>query len=110
MDTPTATQFEIALSNFIAGAQRKLDEAYGPNYPENCKEVLVAVPGKRYTKVVRARKEGGEHGSVYCFIDQNGDILKPASWRAPAKHARGNLFTLDGGLNGVGAYGPNYLR
>lgn len=29
-----------------------------------------------------------------------GDLLKPASWRAPAKHSRGNI------LNGTAAYGP----
>lgn len=31
--------------------------------------------------------------SVFCFIEPNGDILKAASYRAPAKGARGNVFT-----------------
>jgi len=36
-----------------------------------------------------------------------GDLLKPASWRAPAKHSRGNI------LNGTAAYspyGPEYMK
>lgn len=39
-----------------------------------------------------------------------GDILKPASYKAPAKHARGNLFAADGGIECVNHYGPEYLR
>jgi hypothetical protein len=34
-----------------------------------------------------------EGRSVHCFIDAtNGDILKAATWKAPAKDARCNLF------------------
>ena len=35
-----------------------------------------------------------------------GDLLKPKSWRAPAKKSRGNI--LDGTAN-FGPYGPTYL-
>lgn len=37
---------------------------------------------------------------------KKGDLLKPASWKAPAKHARGNI--LDGTAR-YGIYGPEYL-
>lgn len=30
--------------------------------------------------------------SVAAFIDNDGNILKPASWKAPAKGIRGNIF------------------
>ena len=34
--------------------------------------------------------------SVYCFINKrNGDILKPAGWRAPAKGTRGSVIDID---------------
>lgn len=60
--------------------------------------------GSRYVKVVRK-------GSVHCFVDKrNGDVLKAASWRAPAKHARGNIFDNSNGLKYMGPYGPAYLR
>jgi len=36
-----------------------------------------------------------------------GDLLKPASWRAPAKHSRGNILN---GTAAYGPYGPTYLK
>ena len=34
-------------------------------------------------------KAGYKSGSVHCFIDkQTGEVYKPASWKAPAKHVR----------------------
>ncbi len=59
--------------------------------------------GRKYAKVVRG-------GSVYCFVVRsNGDIMKAANWRAPAKHARGNIRDADP-LAGVTDYGAAYLR
>ena len=38
------------------------------------------------------RKAGYRAGSVHAFIDkQTGEVYKPASWRAPAKHVRYDL-------------------
>ena len=37
-------------------------------------------------------KAGYKAGSVHAFIDkQTGEVYKPASWRAPAKHVRFDL-------------------
>jgi len=36
-----------------------------------------------------------------------GDLLKPASWSAPAKHARGNIID---GTAKYDKYGPAYMR
>ena len=37
-------------------------------------------------------KAGYKSGSVHCFIDKNtGEVYKPASWKAPAKHVRYDL-------------------
>lgn len=64
----------------------------------------------------------GGSRSVYCFIrltaGENrtlgvmkvGDIHKPASFKIPAKHARGNVFSADFGASCAGVYGVAYLR
>ena len=51
--------------------------------------------GKRYYKVIQQDydtfQDRNEYrdGSVHAFIDKNtGEVYKPASWRAPAKHVR----------------------
>lgn len=51
--------------------------------------------GQKYIRIVQKTKLGTGR-SVHCFIDAaTGDILKAASWKAPAKGARGNLDTID---------------
>lgn len=78
---------------------------YSPNtpVPELCREL-----GKRYIKITEARRGGT---SVWAFIDTfNGDVMKPASWRAPAKHARGNIFDEWNGMRFMTVFGPAYLR
>ena len=49
--------------------------------------------GKKYYKVVREeydeRNDRWRDTTVHAFIDRNtGDVYKPASWKAPAKHVR----------------------
>lgn len=64
--------------------------------------------GRRYIKIIR--KSGGQR-SVHCFLDRtNGNVLKSATWNSPAKHARGNIFAEDNGLDCMGPYGAAYLR
>ena len=81
------------------------------NYPEYAREQLDAIEngtanlmkfvvktGKRYYKIVQQEFETWEKskyygqyrdGSVHAFVDkETGDVYKPASWAAPAKHIR----------------------
>ena len=81
------------------------------NYPEYAREQLDAIEngtanlmwfkvysGKRYYKIVQQEFETWEKSryygqyrdsSVHCFVDkETGDVYKPASWSAPAKHIR----------------------
>ena len=50
--------------------------------------------GKKYYKIVQVehREHDGKEwrdSSVHSFVDKNtGDVYKPASWKAPAKHVR----------------------
>ena len=81
------------------------------NYPEYAKQQLDEIEkgteklmyftvktGKKYYKIVQMefdtfqdRNEYRE-GSVHAFVDkQTGQVYKPASWQAPAKHVRYDL-------------------
>lgn len=69
--------------------------------------------GKKYFKIVSVLKGAvGEtiSNSAYAFIDkETGDLFKPASWAAPAKHARGNILN-ETGINACGRYGVVRLK
>ena len=67
--------------------------------------------GPRYTRVYITEYVERPRERIYSFLDMtNGDILKPATYKAPAKHARGNIFDADYGLSRTTPYGPEYLR
>ena len=61
--------------------------------------------GKRYYKIVQQEFETWEKSryygqyrdsSVHCFVDkETGDVYKPASWSAPAKHIRFTFQNVD---------------
>ena len=60
--------------------------------------------GRKYVKIICGN-------SVHTFIDiENGDVLKPANSKTPARHARGNIFDKDNGLKGMTEFGPYYLK
>lgn len=103
MKIQTTPEFQIRLAKFVAGAQEKVNIGM-ENFKNLPVPFLQVEEGSRYVKIIRGT-------SVYCFIDKtNGDVLKAASWKAPAKHARGNIFNEDNGVTGVGHHGGNYLR
>jgi hypothetical protein len=102
---PTTEQienFRALLNDMIVRHQE------GTKLPENCRETIGLEFGKRYARIVR--KRGELSCSAYGFVDlENGDLLKAASWKAPAKHARGSVFNANP-LDGCGPYGMDYLR
>lgn len=138
--TKTASEFDAALTAFVAAAQAIVDAAY-ITYPFPS-PVLTIDRGRRYVRIWRQErracekhddclackelaiacaKEQGEEmyvshsghlsRSAHCFVDMtNGDILKPDSWKKPAKHARGNIFSGEPASKSVGPHGAAYLR
>ena len=94
----TKEEFDAAFRTFFEGCQRITNNA------STVKKEFSFVAGPRFVKVVVA-------GAAHCFVEKaTGDVLKAASWSAPAKHARGNIFDAYNGLKGMGPYGPAYLR
>ncbi len=65
--------------------------------------------GRKFAKII-THDSNGSGGGVWGFVEiESGTLLKAASWKAPAKHGRGNIETAAYGRNYVWT-GPNYLR
>lgn len=105
----TQDNFDRALQNFVDYCQMLVDEANAKmstgSYQHRA--TISTEPGRRYVRLVRTNESGGR--SVHCFVDKtNGNVLKAAGWKAPAKHARGNIFgKFEGSMS---EYGAVYLR
>jgi hypothetical protein len=103
----TNQNFESAFASFVAGC-KEIVKANDEKFNNVLKSSIVVEHGRRYVRLV---KVDASSRSAYCFVDtKNGDVLKAASWKAPAKGARGNIFNDDNGLTGMGPYGAAYLR
>jgi hypothetical protein len=103
-------EFTAIVDKFIAGATAKLTPA-----PEWAYYKLETSWGRRYVRVIKAEYDAADgciiSSSAHCFIDKtNGNVLKAASWKAPAKGARGNIYDDDAGLGRMGPYGTEYNR
>ncbi len=101
--------FETALSTFMNGCQKLVDEA------ELAFDTRIEIGGgRKYVRLVRRDYTNtGERisSSAYCFVDTtNGNVLKAAGWKAPAKGARGNIFNEDFGLGRMSWTGTAYNR
>ena len=99
--------YEQFRDEWLVECQKLVDE-HMRNYSWD--EHLEISKGRRYDKIMCVHHDP-ERGSkrVWAFIDKtNGDILKPATWRKPAKHARGNIYEEDRMLF-VNHSGPAYM-
>ena len=106
MDTTTSA----ALTAFVAAAQSIIDAHFAAHLKNLTADKLTVEPGRKYAKIVRSYSTGGGR-SVFCFVDMtNGNVLKAETWKKPAKHARGNIFTPDNGASAVTEYGAHYMR
>ena len=67
--------------------------------------------GKKYLKVVREEYDESNDRwrdtTVHAFVDRaTGDVYKPASWKAPAKHVR---FNLSNDFDRQNLHDPNFV-
>jgi hypothetical protein len=108
MDTSAA--FKTALDKFVVEAQALCDLDHDTRWPTLEREVLEVDPkGRRYVRIWKTRAVGGGR-YAYCFVDTtNGDVLKPATWKAPAKGYRGNIY-VGTAADSVTPYGARYLK
>lgn len=100
-----------AIENYRERAEKFCNEEFKRDYPEANDFILTVKFGRKYAKIIAGRKDRPWSDGVWAFIDmKNGDILKPAGWSKPAKHARGNINDESGGLSRVGWTGTDYLK
>ena len=99
------------VAEFLTKVNAERKEYYEKsNMPNQWKPVIVEV-GNKFIRIWHgtscwgfiSRVDGDLKGSPI----KKGDLLKPASWKAPAKHARGNIID---GTARYGVYGPEYIK
>jgi hypothetical protein len=98
------------VKNFLDKVNAERKEYYEKaGMPNQYKELTVEI-GNKFIRLWHgtscwgfiSRVDGDLKGSPI----KKGDLLKAATWKAPAKHARGNI--IDGSAR-FGVYGPEYL-
>jgi len=100
-------EFVAKLEEFVDALQNMINEHYKEKLSTLEPKIVTVENGIKNVRIVTAYPDNGNR-SVHCFINKaNGDILKAAGWKAPAKHARGNIYKSL--LGGVNEYGANYL-
>lgn len=102
--SPQPLSLQPHLDKFLVALEQRINTGCGsPRIPP---AKLVVLEGRRYLKIAVTESRDDAPRYVSAFIDkQNGNVLKPDGWKAPAKHPRGNLFAADGGLGAIGPTG-----
>lgn len=96
--------FDEALQTFLSLWREKKEEYRKKHLSNLPPSRFILHPGRRFVKVSETDHLSKQE-FVVAFIEKStGDIYKAASWRAPAKHARGNIFSEE---NGQEAISPN---
>lgn len=114
----TRAEFEAQLEAFRVVAEGVVREHFDSNgYTFAVPNVEVAKGGRKFIKLLRTESNpetGEKQGQtmVHSFVEiETGDILKAATFKAPAKHARGNIWDADAGRSSMTAAGHiAYLR
>lgn len=95
------TKFNDALKSYCDAADSILKAHFETNgYTFAVPAIEIKSLGRKYAKLVRTETwDGGEHreNGVHSFVNiETGEILKPATYSAPAKHARGSIYNNNG--------------
>ena len=98
------------VKKFIDEVNEKRKEYYKGNSFMDGKTDLIIEIGNKYIRLWSGTSCWGfisrVDGDLKGAPIKKGDLLKPATWKAPAKHARGNITD---GTARWSEYGPEYL-
>ncbi len=96
-DKNSTIDFWDAVTNLLVGI--KEDYANWTNWEEGIQrfnDELDVKSGRKYTKIMKGTSVWGfianSDGELKGIPHKKGDVFKAASWRAPAKWARGNIY------------------
>jgi len=98
------------FNEWLDKVNKKRQEHWDNNYSYREYIPLKKEKGRKYMKLI-------DDTTVWGFVSmvdgmnkgvevKVGDLLKPADWRTPAKHSRGNIFE---GTDTWDYFGPAYL-
>jgi hypothetical protein len=98
------------VKNFIEKVNETRKESFKGSYMDGKTDLIVEI-GNKFIRLWAdsscwgfiSRVDGDLKGAPI----KKGDLLKPATWKAPAKHARGNIID---GTAQYGVYGPSYIK
>ena len=116
MDKHPNHDFEMRLHSWLEAVNAYLLECAtknsAPLVTMGQYDQLKLFRGPKFIKVVAYRVVDPEAGgSVFCFLDYAGNIYKAATWKAPAKGARGTIFDDNYSIGrGITQYGGAYAR
>lgn len=105
--------FDEKLESFVGHVQRLTNEYFQRKFPKLRPDKITTDPLLRYVRIWRTTDDGDGQMLSWGFVEYaTGDIFKCATWRAPAKHARGNIFSEKNGTESINPDGVNifYIR
>lgn len=98
------------VAEFVENVNSKIEEYYNKSLSSLTPPKLEVEIGNKFIKLISGSSVWGfisrVDGELKGALIKKGDLLKPASWKAPAKHSRGNIID---GTARWGVYGPEYL-
>lgn len=108
MNTTTRIPTQYEMVEWVKHADQLIADYWAKNSYKHPRHTLELMFNTKYARIAAVGDDG--HRSAWGFIDMsNGDVLMSAGWKAPAKHARGNIFTHTP-AQCCSWTGPNYLR
>jgi hypothetical protein len=120
MLTLPGTEIQERITLLVTAIEATLNDYWERNqFQHNRPTHRADYVSDKWCRITTVEQHGGQ--SVYCFVAlqdnftkalgqvRAGDIHKAASWKAPAKHARGNVLR-DDFRNCLTPHGIVYLR
>ena len=87
-------QIQLNVRKYCLMLCDALEQDFKSRYPNSDPYKFSIQSGRKYHKIVQT--DSGEGAAVHAFVDKKtGEVYKPASWKAPAKHVRFNLLEIN---------------